>query len=58
MAGHKVGRMADVYATSTIPQNIARTKAEIGQFFTRLEIVPPTDGAAQAAGHPALRPSP
>ncbi len=45
MAARKVDRILDVYATSTIPVNTPRTKAEIGRFFAGLEIVPPYDGA-------------
>jgi S-adenosyl methyltransferase len=45
MAVRKVARILDVYATSTIPVNTPRTKAEIGRFFTGLEIVPPFEGA-------------
>jgi hypothetical protein len=45
MAARKVDRILDVYATSTIPLNTPRTKAEIGRFFTGLDIVPPYPGA-------------
>ena len=48
MAARKVDRILDVYATSTIPLNIPRTRAEIGRFFTGLEIVPPYAGADAA----------
>lgn len=46
MTLRKVTRITDVYATSTIPLNTPRTKAEISRFFTGLEIVPPYKGAA------------
>ncbi len=48
MAARKVDRILDVYATSTIPLNIPRTRAEIDRFFTGLEIVPPYAGADAA----------
>jgi hypothetical protein len=48
MVARKVNRILDVYATSTIPLNAPRTKAEIGRFFTGLEIVPPYEGADPA----------
>jgi len=48
MAARKVDRILDVYATSTIPLNIPRTRAEIDRFFTGLEIVPPYAGAEAA----------
>ena len=48
MAARKVDRILDVYATSTIPLNIPRTRAEIERFFTGLEIVPPYVGADAA----------
>ncbi len=41
----KIDRILDVYATSTIPVNTPRHKAEIGRFFAGLEIVPPYPGA-------------
>ena len=34
-----------VYASSTIPVNVPRTRAEVERFFTGLEIVPPYAGA-------------
>ena len=48
MAARKIDRILDVYATSTIPVTIARTRAEIGRFFTGLEMVPPYAGADPA----------
>lgn len=48
MAARKVDRILDVYATSTIPLNIPRTRAEIDRFFTGLQIVPPYPGADAA----------
>lgn len=48
MAARKVDRILDVYATSTIPLNIPRTRAEIDRFFTGLEILPPHAGADAA----------
>ena len=45
MAARKVDRILDVYATSTIPLNIPRTRTEIERFFTGLQIVPPYAGA-------------
>jgi SAM-dependent methyltransferase len=48
MVARKVDRILDVYATSTIPSNIPRTRAEIGRFFTGLAIVPPYPGADRA----------
>ena len=48
MAARKIDRILDVYATSTIPLNIPRTRAEIDRFFTGLEIVPPYAGADAA----------
>lgn len=41
----KAGRAVEVYATSTRPVRM-RTKPEIEQFFTGLEIVPPYPGAS------------
>jgi hypothetical protein len=46
MLARKVDRIVDVYATSTIPSNTPRTRAEIDRFFTGLAIVPPYPGAA------------
>ena len=46
MVARKVDRILDVYATSTIPLNIPRPRAEIERFFTGLQIVPPYAGAA------------
>jgi S-adenosyl methyltransferase len=48
MVARKVNLILDVYATSTIPLTTPRTKAEIGRFFTGLEIVPPYAGADPA----------
>jgi SAM-dependent methyltransferase len=48
MAARKIDRILDVYATSTIPLNIPRTRAEIERFFTGLQIVPPYAGADAA----------
>jgi len=45
MAAPKVSRILDVYATSTIPVNTPRTRAEIARFFAGLDIVPPYEGA-------------
>jgi len=45
MLADKVDRIVEVYATSSIPLNSARTKADIGRFFEGLEIVPPYQGA-------------
>ena len=45
MLAEKVDRIVEVYATSSIPLNSARTKTEIARFFTGLEIVPPYPGA-------------
>ncbi len=42
----KVDRIVEVYATSTIPSNTPRTRAEVGRFFAGLAIVPPYRGAA------------
>jgi S-adenosyl methyltransferase len=46
MASRKVGRILDVYATSTVPANTPRTRAEVERFFIGLTIVPPYPGAA------------
>ena len=48
MVSRKVDRILDVYATSTIPVNTPRTRAEIDRFFTGLAIVPPYPGAEPA----------
>jgi S-adenosyl methyltransferase/Domain of unknown function (DUF397) len=48
MIARKVDRIIDVYATSTIPSNTPRTRAEVDRFFTGLTIVPPYQGAAPA----------
>ena len=45
MAARKVDRILDVYATSTIPVNTPRTRAEISRFFAGLDIEPPYPGA-------------
>jgi hypothetical protein len=47
MAQRKLDRILDVYAASSIPLNVPRTKAEIERFFTGLEIVPPYEGAGR-----------
>jgi len=46
MVTRKVDRILGVYATSTIPSNTPRTRAEVDRFFTGLAIVPPYPGAA------------
>ncbi|MGH3409637.1 MAG: SAM-dependent methyltransferase [Streptosporangiaceae bacterium] len=46
MVDRKIERIVDVYATSTIPSNTPRARAEIEQFFAGLVIVPPYRGAA------------
>ena len=48
MVARKVDRILDVYATSTIPSNVPRTRAGIDRFFTGLAIVPPYPGADRA----------
>jgi SAM-dependent methyltransferase len=48
MVARKVDRILDVYATSTIPSNVPRTRAEIDRFFTGLAIVSPYPGAEPA----------
>jgi hypothetical protein len=48
MIGRKVDRILDVYATSTIPSNSPRTRADIDRFFTGLAIVRPYPGADPA----------
>jgi hypothetical protein len=48
MTDRKIGRIVDVYATSTIPTATARTAAAIERFFAGLEIVPPYRGAKPA----------
>jgi hypothetical protein len=57
-ADHKVSwrvdRVTDVYATSTIPVNVARTKPQIERFFDGMEIVPPYDGAGREVVHAGL----
>lgn len=45
MAAPKLDRILEVYATSSIPLNVPRTRAEIERFFTGLEIVPPYKAA-------------
>lgn len=44
MVAPKVERILEVYATSTIPSNIPRSRADIERFFTGLTIVPPYQG--------------
>jgi len=46
MTPRKVDRIVGVYATSTIPANIPRTRADAERFFAGLQIVPPYPGAA------------
>lgn len=46
MVDRKVERIVDVYATSTMPSNTPRTRAEIGRFFSGLVMVAPYRGAA------------
>jgi len=57
-ADHKVSwrvdQVLDVYASSTVPVNAARTKPEIERFFDGMEIVPPYDGAGCAVAHVGL----
>ena len=48
MVTRKVDRILDVYATSTIPSNTPRTRAEIERFFAGLAVVPPYPGAEPA----------
>ena len=48
MVARKVDRILDVYATSTIPLNSPRARAEIDRFFTGLAVVPPYPGADPA----------
>jgi SAM-dependent methyltransferase len=48
MVARKVDRILDVYATSTIPLNIPRARAEIDRFFSGLAVVPPYPGAGPA----------
>ena len=48
MVARKVDRIIDVYATSTIPSNTPRTRADVDRFFDELVIVPPYKGAAPA----------
>jgi SAM-dependent methyltransferase len=48
MIGRKVDRILDVYATSTIPSNSPRSRADIDRFFTGLAIVRPYPGADPA----------
>jgi hypothetical protein len=50
----RVDRVVDVYATSTIAVNVARTKSEIGRFFDGMEIVPPYEGAGRVVAHVGL----
>jgi S-adenosyl methyltransferase/Domain of unknown function (DUF397) len=46
MVARKVDRIIEVYATSTIPANAPRTRAEVDRFFAGLAIVPSYPGAA------------
>lgn len=48
MTARKIDRILKVYATSSIPLNVPRTRGEIARFFTGLEIVPPYEGADPA----------
>ncbi len=50
----RVGQVMDVYATSTIPVSVVRTKSEIGRFFDGMEIVPPYEGAGRVVAHVGL----
>jgi hypothetical protein len=46
MATRKVDRVLDVYATSSMPSNTPRSRAQVERFFAGLTIVPPYPGAA------------
>jgi hypothetical protein len=48
MVDWKLDRIAEVYATSTIPVVTARTRSAMARFFDGLEIVPPYRGAQPA----------
>jgi hypothetical protein len=50
----RVDKVVDVYATSTIPVNVARTKPEIERFFEGMQIVPPYEGAGPVVVHVGL----
>jgi len=50
----RVRRTLEVYASSTVPVTTPRTKADVGRFFTGLEIVPPYDGAGPEVTHVGL----
>jgi hypothetical protein len=45
MVPRKVDLIREVYAGSTIPVNVPRTRAEVERFFAGLEVVPPYAGA-------------
>jgi O-methyltransferase involved in polyketide biosynthesis len=45
MATRKVDRVLDVYATSSMPSNTPRSRAQVERFFAGLTIVPPYPGA-------------
>ena len=45
MTARKVDRVLDVYATSSMPSNTPRTRAEVERFFVGLTVVPPYPGA-------------
>jgi hypothetical protein len=55
---HKVDWRVDqtvaVYASSTIPTNVPRTKGEIERFFNGLEIIAPYEGAGPVVAHIGL----
>ena len=48
MVARKIDRILSVYATSTIPSNTPRTRADIDRFFSGLAMVPPYPGADPA----------
>lgn len=50
----RVDQTVEVYATSTIPTNVPRTKADIERLLEGLEIVPPYDGAGPVVAHIGL----
>lgn len=45
MLARKINRIVDVYANSTAPTAIARTRGDIARFFAGLQILPPYRGA-------------
>jgi hypothetical protein len=45
MATRKVDRVLDVYATSSMPSNTPRSRAQVERFFAGLTVVPPYPGA-------------